>query len=47
MFDLLTDSDPAHGRITYVGREEAKVSKLVFVQDDGTLILGVNDKAVL
>ena len=46
MFDLLTDSDPTHGYVTYVGREEAKASKLAFVQDDGTLVLGVNDKAV-
>ena len=47
MFDFFTESDPTHGRVTFVGREEAKASKLAFVQNDGTIVLGVNDKTVL
>ena len=47
MFDFFTESDPTHGQVTFVGREEAKASKLAFVQDDGTIVLGVDDKTVL
>ena len=47
MFDFFTDSDLTHGQVTFVGRQEAKDSKLAFVQDDGTIVLGVDDKTVL
>ena len=46
MFYCFTESDPTHGRFTFVGKEEAKASKLAFVRGGGTIVLGVDDKTV-
>ncbi|CAL1714217.1 unnamed protein product [Somion occarium] len=47
MFDFFTDKDPTNGMVTFVGKEEAQKSGLGFVQDDGTIVLGVDDQTVL
>ncbi|RDX49175.1 glycoside hydrolase family 16 protein [Lentinus brumalis] len=39
-WDFFTDADPTHGLVQFVGGDEA--SKLAYVQDDGTVVLAVD-----
>lgn len=47
MFDFYTDSDPTHGSVNFVDQETAQQQQLGYVQDDGTIVLAVDDKTVL
>lgn len=47
MFTFFTASDPTHGMVDYVSKSEATSSGLAFVQDDGTIVLGVDDTTQL
>ena len=47
MFDFYTDSDPTHGLVEFVDRDTAQQDNLAYVQDDGTIVLAVDDQTTL
>ena len=47
MFTFYTSSDPTHGSVDFVSKSEAMSSGLAYVQDDGTVVLGVDDTTQL
>ena len=47
MFDFFTDSDPTHGIVQFVDQDTAKSENLAYTQDDGTIVLAVDDQTVL
>ncbi|KAI0079374.1 hypothetical protein K474DRAFT_649827 [Panus rudis PR-1116 ss-1] len=47
MFDFFTESDPTHGRVTFLGKDDAKKANLTYVQDDGTIVMAVDDYTTL
>ncbi len=47
MFTFFTSADPTHGLVDFVSKDEAMDSGLAFVQDDGTVVLAVDDTTQL
>ena len=47
MFDFFTDTNTTYGRANFVEGEEAKAIKLIFAQDDGIAVLGVDVRTFL
>ncbi|KAH8091655.1 glycoside hydrolase family 16 protein [Cristinia sonorae] len=47
MFDFFTAPDPTHGLVNFVDQKTADKENLAYVQDDGTIVLAVDDKAKL
>ncbi|TCD71739.1 hypothetical protein EIP91_005505 [Steccherinum ochraceum] len=47
MFDFYTDADPTHGTVKFVDEQTAKDEQLAYVQDDGTIVLAVDDQTQL
>ena len=47
MFDFFTAADPTHGLVDFVDKATAQSNQLAYVQDDNTIVLAVDDKAVL
>ena len=46
MFNPFIGTDSIYDRVTFGGGEEMKASKLVFIQDDWTVVLGVEGRTV-
>ncbi|KAJ7576993.1 glycoside hydrolase family 16 protein [Mycena floridula] len=46
-WDFFSNADPTHGLVDYVTRDEAKASKLAYVQEDGTTVLAVDNSTWL
>jgi len=46
-FDFFTEADPTHGLVDFVSKDEAMNSGLAYVQDDGTIVMGVDDQTQL
>ena len=47
MFTFFTSSDPTHGMVDFVSKSEAQSAGLAYVQDDGTIVLAVDDTTQL
>lgn len=46
-WDFFTADDPTHGAVRYVSRDEAFAANMAFVEDDGTIKIGVESNTTL
>ncbi|TFK39842.1 glycoside hydrolase family 16 protein [Crucibulum laeve] len=46
-WDFFSGSDPTHGNVNFLSKEDAASKKLAFVQADGTTVLAVDDTTTL
>lgn len=46
-WDFFTDADPTHGLVNYVDSNTAFKTGLAFVQDDETVVMGVDNSTTL